>query len=385
MKIAVIIDLWPPVVGGSQTHAWEISSRLVEDYDCEVDIFTRAILDDNGTVIDENEDYFDGKLRIIRVGPATGLAGIWGRISTIFTIALKVRRMHKKDNYDFIHAHSILGGAIGKLASILISRPVIFTVHGSPNMMGKPKGMHYLIEKAILTRIKYSQLISVGKEFSNYGNVNSGIEVIPNGVPLEKFDKVQKVSKGNSYKILFVGRLDWPKGLSVLFQAVKKLKENNLSLLKGKKVEFHLVGYGFEIDRYKRDVTNYGLNDLVFFRGKITGNGLIREYKSSDLFLLPSICEGQPVTILEAMAAKLPILTTFAADNSNIVTPDTGWKINAGDPDVMTEKIVEIIQTPPHLLEEMGKKGHKKVFQNFTWDIIANETVNCYKSSGIWG
>ena len=95
-------------------------------------------------------------------------------------------------------------------------------------------------------------------------------------------------------------------------------------------------------------------------------------------------CEGQPVTIMEAMAAKLPILTTFAADDSDIVTPDIGWKVEAANHDAMAAKIAEVIQSEPKILAQMGKRGYEKVSTNFTWDMIADKTVDCYKAAGLW-
>jgi len=379
MKIALIIDLWEPVTGGSQTHVRELSKELIKNYNCSIDIFTRALIDDEGKKHSEVEEQFMGKLRIIRVGPAAKLSSTWGRVTTLFSIAWKVHREHKVHNYDLIHAHSILGGLIGKLASLLIHRPIILTVHGSPNMDGGRKNMDYYIERYILTKIRYDRIISVGKRYTNYPNVNKNISTIPNGVDIQKFDALAGSSKTDFFKIIFVGRLDWVKGIETLIKAVKILKDEHHSIIKEKGVQLHLVGYGFEIDRYEREVTRLKLDDLIFFRGQITGSDLIREYKSSHLFILPSICEGQPITILEAMAAGLPVLTTCAADNSGIVTPETGWRIEEQNPRLLANKMAEVIHLDPGKLEEMGQKGHNKIINNYTLDIVSSKTVEAYR------
>jgi glycosyltransferase involved in cell wall biosynthesis len=380
MKIALIIDLWKPVTGGSQTHVQELSRKLIENYGCRVDIFTRVLVDDEGKNHNETEEQFMGKLRIIRVGPAAKLSSTWGRVTTLFSIAGKVYKEHKNQNYDFIHAHSILGGFIGKLASLLIHRPILFTVHGSPNMDGGRKNLDYFIEKHILTKLRYDRVISVGKRYTRYPNVNENISIIPNGVDIRRFEALTDSTKANFFKIIFVGRLDWVKGIETLIDAVKILKDEHHSLIKEKGVQFHLVGYGFEIDRYEKEVTRLKLDNLIFFRGQITGSELIREYRSSHLFILPSICEGQPITILEAMAGGLPVLTTCAADNSGIVTPEVGWRIEEKNSRLLAEKLLEAIQLQPGILEEMGKKGCKKVTRSFNWDIITEETYTLYSS-----
>ena len=378
MKIALIIDIWEPVTGGSQTHVRELSRKLIDNYGCNIDIFTRSLIGDDGKKYSTIEEDFAGKLRIIRVGPTAELSSIWGRVATLFSIAWKVHREYKEHNYDLIHAHSILGGLIGKFAAILIKKPILLTVHGSPNMDGGKKNLDYYVERHILTKLRYDRVISVGKRYTNYPNINKNIAIIPNGVDIQNFDSVTDSAKSAFFKVIFVGRLDWVKGIETLINAVKILKDEHPYLIKEKDVQFHLVGYGFEIDRYEREVSRLKLDDLIFFRGQITGSDLIREYKSSHLFLLPSICEGQPITILEAMAAMLPVLTTFAADNSGVVTSETGWRIEEKKPELLANKLAEIMHLDPEKLEEMGQKGHNKIINNYTLDIASSRTFEAY-------
>lgn len=378
MKIAIIIDAWFPVIGGSQTHVWELSSRLVKSYGCEIDIFTRALTDDVKTIYSQNEEHFNGRLRIIRVKPATGLANICGRILTVITIAGKVIKENKNKNYDLIHAHSILGGLIGRVVKAFTRKQLLFTVHGSPNLDRGHKNFDYYIEKLILTRIKYDHIISVGKKYQSYINVNKKITNIPNGVSLELFQVTDNLPKANYFKILFVGRLDWPKGLDYLIDAIKLLRDNNSSLINREKIQIHIIGYGFQETKYKARVDSYDLNQLIKFRGKITGKNLIKEYKNSHLFILPSICEGQPITFLEAMASKLPILTTYGADNAEIIDNEIGWKVESENIVSLADKIVEIMQLPEKSLQAMGLKGYQKVAENYSLEIIAKETFHIY-------
>lgn len=380
MKIAVIIDLWHPVTGGSQTHVRELSGKLIDNYDCRVDIFTRSLLWEDSKKYDSCKKGINGKLRVWRFGPRTKLSSFFGRTITIFSIAAKIIRADKKENYDLIHAHSILGGLIGKIASLFTKKPVLLTVHGSMNTDRGIKNFDYFIEKWILTKIRYDRVISVAKGFLKHENVNKNIKIIPNGVTIKNFDLIKDVSKADFFKILFVGRLHWQKGIDTLIEAVKILKDKEGPLLKRGKVQLHLIGYGFDISKYKKMVRRYGLDELIIFRGKISGDELIREYKSSHIFILPSLCEGQPVTFLEAMASKLPILTTTAADNAEIINPDFGWKIKENSPAELAEKISELIRLPKSSLAEAGQKGYSRLKESHTWDIIAGKTFDIYSS-----
>ncbi|MDH3973183.1 MAG: glycosyltransferase family 4 protein [Deltaproteobacteria bacterium] len=379
MRIAVIIDIWEPLIGGSQSHVREIAYRLVNNHGFEVDIFTRSLIYNSRTCKD-NEEYFHGKLRIIRVAPATRLSNTWGRIATLWTVAWKVAVENRKKDYDLIHAHSILGGAMGKVASYLTGKPLIFTVHGSMNLDRGVKNIDYFIEKWILTQISYDKLISVAKGFLKYRNVNKNIEIIPNGVSIHDFDMIRGETKADYLKIIFVGRLHWQKGIDTLIEAIKILKDKQETLLDRKKVQLHLIGYGFDMSKYKKMTSRYGLNEQIIFRGKIRGENLIREYKSSHLFILPSLCEGQPITFLEAMASKLPVLTTHAADNADILSSETGWKVEANNPEALANKLAEIINLDKNILAKMGIRGYETVKSNYTLDNLVTKTIDAYKS-----
>ena len=378
MKIALIIDAWEPIIGGSQTHVRELVWRLVKNHECRIDIFTRALVDEDGKIYDGAEEYLEGRIRLFRVGPAVSLTSVFGRVSTLLTIANCVRKQNETEHYDLIHAHSILGGLIGKIASRLSRLPLLLTAHGSPNMDGGRNNFDAFVERYILTRIGYNQVISVGKRYLTYPNVNKNIALIPNGVDAARFDEVAAIKNRGTFKIIFVGRLDWVKGIDTLIEAIKLIKENHSSLIEEKKLEVHLVGYGFDMDKFKSLVLGHNLGELVLFRGKFIGENLIKEYKSSRLFILPSRCEGQPVTLLEAMAARLPVLTTYAADNSEIIDHDTGWKVKENNPEELAQKMTEVLGQPDEVLTKMGLAGHKKVSERHDWNLIAEKTFGIY-------
>lgn len=378
MRIAFIIDAWAPIIGGSQIHVWELSSRLVHNYDCHIDIFTRALVDEKEEVYENEEDFFKGRLKVIRVRPTARLGSPWGRISTCLTVTAALIKRHRQANYDLIHAHSILGGLPGKLASLVINRPLIFTVHGSPNMDRGVKNHEYYVERFIHTKIRYDKLISVGKGFARYPNVNRDIEVIPNGVDADRFDHIDTLKSG-FFKIIFVGRLDWTKGIDTLIAATKILRDTHRHLCNEKKLQIHLVGYGFEEKRYKEMVANLGLGNLVKFRGKITGDELVREYKSSHLFLLPSVTEGDSIVIKEAWAARLPVLSTACgAPEYYISEGKDGFLIEKQSPEKMAETIVRILGLPQIELDKMGEEGYRKVHRDYNWDVMTKKVFAFY-------
>ncbi len=123
-----------------------------------------------------------------------------------------------------------------------------------------------------------------------YPNANAPV-VIPNGVNVEEFDRVENRSD-DRFGILFVGRFEWTKGLDVLIDAVKILRDEDEDFLRRSKVEFRLVGYGYSEAEYRKKVSLEGLDEYFHFLGRMEGEALVREYKKARIFVLPSRTEG---------------------------------------------------------------------------------------------
>src|SRR3989338_4116583 len=241
MRICMLIDAWEPVWGGGQAHVWEVSSRLVKSHNCIVDIFVINLK--NKKKHSQVESYLGGKLRIFRVGKPRDFS-LLTRLIWCWNVFWKVKKINKGRKYDIIHAHSDVPGIPGKFLSRSLGIPVVYTVHGSGLKVIREmyKGrlrsfVVYHLKKFLETGIKYDTEISVDKEFLKYNNVNNNIEVIPNGVEIEKFDKIP-AKKSKKFKILFVGRIHPQKGLRYLIKAVDNIRHRL------KNAEIHIVGTG---------------------------------------------------------------------------------------------------------------------------------------------
>lgn len=187
--------------------------------------------------------------------------------------------------------------------------------------------------------IKYDVEITVDRKFLQYKNINRPI-YIPNGVDLKKFENINAKKEDKFFKILFVGRLHPQKGLMYLVDAVSLIK-NELP----RKVRFVIVGEGDEKNNLINKIRYLGLEDLFVFKGRMFGDDLSREYESSHLFILPSLYEGFPLTVLEAWACKLPVLATSVGELSYIIKEDhNGWLVDPGNCHELAEKLKYILQ-----------------------------------------
>jgi len=97
--------------------------------------------------------------------------------------------------------------------------------------------------------------------------------------------------------------------------------------------------------------------------------------KSGDIFVLSSYQEGLPLSLLEAMAASLPVVATAVGGMPEMLTPDIGWIVEPGDPDALAKIIFTVLNDPLTALKK-AKKGQAKVMRKYT---IEN-TVSGYET-----
>lgn len=376
MKICVLIDAWEPIWGGGQTHVWEIVKRLVKNYGFTIDIFTRSITDSQGHSDRRDEQHFSGALRLFRIGNPTKFTNYWARITWLGSVMLAVYRRHRNLPYDIIHAHAYTAGIPAKLLGFFLRVPVVFTVHGS-NFLDEGKfGVKYVLEKILLTQIHFDQVISVSHRFLKHANRNTQIIVIPNGVNVADFDRVVMRKKNDRiFRLLWVGRFDRVKGVEFLLQAVKNIVKIDPA------IELSLVGYGYEEKVLRVLVKKLGISSCVTFLGKKPFASLVKLYKQSDVFVSSSLSEGQSLTLLEAWAAKLPIVVTDVGDNERLVKSGiNGFFVPPGDVVALTHALSRVKAMTPIQRSKLGQKGYTLVKQKYTWDQAVEKLMRVYNT-----
>lgn len=318
MNILVLIDAWFPFVGGAQVQIINLKRILEKNY---------------------------GVKYFILHSPSSN---ILIRFLWSFWVIPQALLLNKKEKFYLIHAHAYWPGIPGIIIAKILSLPIIFTVHGSNLLDLKIKSLKAFLEKFILTKIKYDQVISVSANFLKYKNLNKNIAVISNGVNLKEFEKI-RIKKEKPYKLLCVARDDPVKGLKYLKQAMIQVKK--------------------EIPQARLKIITKG----------ITHRNLIKEYKSSHLFVLPSLSEGQPLTLLEAWAAKLPVVATAVGDNNRMVKNGfNGYLIESKNIRALSTALIKVLEDNRRSL--MGLKGYLLVKKYFSWHKAALKTLKVYQA-----
>jgi colanic acid/amylovoran biosynthesis glycosyltransferase len=274
--------------------------------------------------------------------------------------AAALARKYGVDRPSHIHAHFGTNSAtVALLWSALSGIPFSFTVHG-PEEFDHPESL------GLDLKIARAQFVVAISHF--------GSSQLMRWCPSDQWKKLQVVHCGvddgfldpsaaspvpDVRRLVCVGRLCEQKGHGLLVEAAARLAEE------GEPFELVLVGDGPLRPQIEKLVRDRGLNGQVRITGWKSGPELTREILASRAFVLPSFAEGLPVVLMEALALRRPVISTYVAGIPELVTPGVcGWLVPAGSIGALCEAIRSALHTPTERLEAMGEMGALRVQQN---------------------
>ena len=197
--------------------------------------------------------------------------------------------------------------------------------------------------------------------------------IIPNGInPVFLADR--RALDTRNGPILFFGRLSKSKGPDVLLDA--------LAFLPSPQPRTVLVGRGELLDSLKRRVRILGLGQIVSILPWQSARKLSQLLSSASMAVLPSLEESFGNTMLEAMAAGVPLISTTAGSIPEIVVQEqTGLLVPPGDPSALAASIVRL-QKNPDYANHLGKTGKQYVNAHFSWSSVAQHCLSLYRDLG---
>lgn len=225
--------------------------------------------------------------------------------------------------------------------------------------------------KQLNLEAKKADLVLCASSFTRYTlkqeQISTPIKIIPYGVELNDYPFFERtISK--TLKVLFVGSLNQRKGIYYLLEAIEKMQKANYE------VELTIVGRGI----FDKEMLDLFTIKHLYLKQNISFSELLESYKMSDVFVLPSICEGFAQVILEAMATGLPIISTKHTSAQDLIENGVdGFVIPIRSSDAICEKLIFLIHNPEKRLK-MGNlaflKSKKNTWQTFKSTLI--ETLN---------
>lgn len=195
-------------------------------------------------------------------------------------------------------------------------------------------------------------------------NPRTRIAEIPNAVDIPKFSpKFSPRTGDRNDQVLFAGRFASNKGITILMEAIARLNDRSA----GKRFTFLLAGKG---PLYETCIRKYHY-DNVSFLGFVSDEQLAELYKTSDLFVLPTLFEGMPTVVLEAMAYGLPVIVTDVGATAELVDSNNGYLISKGSAEALEAALIDFSRQPDEQRMALGLASRKKVEEMFTWKKVA--------------
>lgn len=366
-----------PVYGGGQIHVHYLCTWLVKDHGCTVDLYVRALRDDAGKAYACDESLLDGRWNIFRTGVVSSFFSVRARLLWLVQITRILYRQTKKKKYDLIHWHALLPWLPIKIVSILTGVPCVYTVHGTMHLDTKKRWLFSNIEKFLVCTLAYTLEISVSSNIFSYEPRSKKIEIIYNGVDIDALDALPAKEKYQQFTFLTVGRMDRQKNHQIILDAIKHLWkqyciDNN--------IQFVWVWDGVLFEQLKQQIVAAQLEDVILMLGKLPYNQTLEVFKKAHVFLLPSLGEWQPLTVLEAFASHLPVIATDVWDNRFFVQNKKNglllspWSLE--DLELAIQSCVE------QWLDQTTKWWEYAYLfvQDYSWKQCVNRTINAYKS-----
>ncbi|WGV20315.1 glycosyltransferase [Pseudomonas putida] len=275
-----------------------------------------------------------------------------------------------------VHAHFGTNSTeVVMLANVLGGPAYSFTVHG-PEEFDKPQFLH-MGEKvrraafvAAVSSYGRSQLFRwvAHDHWAKVKVVHCGLE--------RSFHEVAPVSVPTAPRLVCVGRLCEQKGQLLLLEAVRVLAGRSIAC------ELVLAGDGEMRGQIEALIARHGLQQQVRITGWISSAQVREEILAARALVLPSFAEGLPVVIMEAMALRRPVLTTYVAGIPELVRPgENGWLFPAGAVDELAAAMAECLAQPAEVLQSMGEAARQRVLQRHDIDTEAARLAGYFKVS----
>ncbi len=177
--------------------------------------------------------------------------------------------------------------------------------------------------------------------------------------------------KESDFVIINVNRIEAEKGVSYLIEALPAIRR------KIPDVKLILVGKGSDEGRIYSLIKKHGLEDIVTHFRNIDDPTLFNYYSLADLFVCPTLYEGLPLVILEAMASGLPVVATKTAENPQVVKHGkNGLLVHVADSNAIAEAVIEI--HGKNRLKIMGGCS-RQIIKNYDWKIVAKKAIAKYE------
>ncbi len=364
MRIAWVIDNLK-LVGGAQ-RVLVLFAKSIQSKDIQLTVV--SLQEDSTSPVPEQLRGFGAQVTFFR-----------GRnLRDVFRFGRLVR-FFRQQKFDVIHTHLYYANILGIPAGRCARTPVVASLHSS---RVDHRRFHQVLNplEAFVLRRWARKVVAVGyttarEQAHRLGN--RAITVIPNAVEIPspisdtQKDALRKEMIGDRFRtiIITVGRLAEVKGYQHLIQAFDLLSKDHPD------AALVLVGSGSLEQKLREQAKSLGLVDSIIFLG--ARNDVPDLLAASDIYVNSSLWEGLPCTVLEGMAAGLPVVATNVGDNARVVVNGTGLIVPPAQPQFLCEALSRLV-AQPSLRQHMGLAARAHVTTDYDLNRWSEQLLNLY-------
>lgn len=370
MKICIITSHYLPHIGGVELATYNLANELIK-FGHEVHIITPKFsnyneIDDGGIILH----------RLFVPGYLSGKK--WFSVLTAWLFMFKVIKCIKHIRPDVIHVQNITNSIPSYIASCRYNIPYLICINGNLELMGY--FLPYFLKKywPKLPYLKHANAIvtltpEMVAEFTL--DLKRDLVLIPTGVDLGKFSPIERTETSllSNLILLTVCRLDDKKGIEYAIESMITIKSkfSNVKLL--------IVGDGEYRKYLEQLVIKWNLSKEVEFIGSVLNSEINQYYRKADVFLLPSLFEGYPLVLLEAMACGLPIISTPVSIAPEIInTWNNGYIVPFKSASAIADAVIAILSDRSKC-KEFGINSFNASKTVLTWRDVAKKYEQLYQ------
>ena len=354
-------------VGGAEVLVDQMVRRMSNEFRCIV-----AVLDDVGEIGERlRQDGFTIEHLHRRPGIDRGCAA-------------RLREFADREGARVLHAHQYTPFFQAMLSRGLVRhRPIVFTEHGR-HFPDLPSRKRAFINRLMLR--PSDRLIGCGGAvrqalICNEGLPASRVEVICNGVDLNSIGQSSPGARERIRREFGYGSSDF---VAILVARLHELKDHQTALRtidRARKVipglRLLLAGDGEQRVAIEQSIRHCGLDQNVTLAG--SRNDVADLLAAADVFLMSSISEGIPLTVIEAMAARRPVVSTAVGGLPEMIEHGTtGFLAPAGDDAALASALIELYRRPD-LREHMAEMATQRAIEKFSLDVMLDSYRSVYR------
>jgi glycosyltransferase involved in cell wall biosynthesis len=356
-KVLLLITL--AEVGGAQTYVASLLPALAERFDVVVAAHGPGPL---RKAAEEAGVRFVALRHVRRpINPWRDLAGF-----------LELTRLLRRERPDILHVSSSKAGVLGRLAAAAAQVPIrIFTVHGwaFAARSGLPSRLYRWADRLVQPLTTATICVSENDRFSGlraHTCVGERTVVIRNGVSLDTAPRARH--ERQRPLLVSVGRLKAPKDFMTLARALARMPVGSFDAL--------IVGDGPDRPALEAELGLLGIGDRVQLAGE--RNDVRELLAAADIFVLSSVSEGLPVSVLEAMAAELPVVASRVGGVPELVADgENGFLVPPRAPDELAAAIGRLVEDRD-LRRRLGAVGRVRAETRFNLNSFQRAHLELY-------